>query len=304
VTDERHLRIALQGELGSFSDEAIQQLWGGDAERVAYRDFADVTTAVASGVADRGIIPIENTIVGSIAAAHDAINALPGLYAIAETVVGVHHCLLGTPAGSFEQVTTVLSHPVALAQCGRFFAENPQLEVHAVYDTAGAAMDVSKVQDPTIAAVASRRAAAHYDLTVFKTDIEDRADNQTRFLAIARAPSPLPPGTPARTMIILTAADQPGSLLHALQPLATHGANIRRVDSRPTGEPWSYRFFIEFDHQTGDAAAEAVVRDIAKAAGDVRLLGTYPRFDAGRRGSIGWRSGDALAVELREPLLP
>ncbi len=296
MTDDRRLRIALQGELGSFSDEAIQQLWGGDVERLAYRDFADVTTAVASGVADRGVLPIENTIVGSIAAAHDAINALPGLYATAETVVAVHHCLLGAPTTTFDRITTVLSHPVALAQCGRFFAENPQLEVHPVYDTAGAAMDVSKIADPSIAAVASRRAAAHYDLAILKADIEDRADNQTRFLAIARAPSPLPAGTPARTMIILTAADRPGALLRALEPLARHGANVRRVDSRPTGEPWSYRFFIEFDHQTGDEAAEAVVRDIAGAAGDVRLLGTYPRFGAGRRGSIGWSSGAVSPV--------
>ena len=95
MSDDRRLRIALQGELGSFSDEAIQQLWGSDVERLAYRDFADVTTAVASGVADRGVLPIENTIVGSIVGAHDAVNALPGLYAIAETVVAVHHCLLG-----------------------------------------------------------------------------------------------------------------------------------------------------------------------------------------------------------------
>jgi prephenate dehydratase len=293
VNDDKRLRIALQGELGSFSDEAIQQLWGGDVERLAYRDFADVTTAVASGVADRGVLPIENTIVGSIPAAHDAINALPGLYAVAETVVAVHHCLLAAPTTAFERITTVLSHPVALAQCGRFFAEHPQLEVHPVYDTAGAAMDVSKIADPSIAAVASRRAAAHYDLAILKADIEDRPDNQTRFLAIGRSPSSLPAGTPARTMIILTAADRPGALLRALEPLATHGANVRRVDSRPTGEPWSYRFFIEFDHQAGDAAAEAVVRDIAGAAGDVRLLGTYARFGAGRRGSIGWSPGAA-----------
>ncbi len=288
MTEQRRLRIALQGELGSFSDEAIQQLWGGDAERLAYRDFADVTAAVASGVADRGILPIENTIVGSIAASHDAVNALPTLHAIAETVVAVHHCLLGARTTSFEQVTTVLSHPVALAQCGRFFADNPQLEVHPVYDTAGAAMDVSRVADPTMAAVASRRAASHYELAILKPDIEDRPDNQTRFIGIAREPAPLPAGTPARTMIILTAADQPGALLRALEPLAKHGANVRRVETRPTGEPWSYRFFIEFDHQSGDANAEAIVQGIAGAAGDVRLLGTYPRWEAGRRGSIGW----------------
>lgn len=296
MTTDRRLRIALQGELGSFSDEAIQQLWGGDVERLPYRDFADVTAAVASGVADRGVLPIENTIVGSISQSHDALSAMPGLFVVAETVVSVHHCLLASHNTTFDRVTTVLSHPVALAQCGKFFAEHLQLEVHPVYDTAGAAMDVSRVDDPQLAAVASRRAAAHYDLAILHADIEDRPDNQTRFIAISRTPAPLPAGTPARTMISLTTEDRPGSLLHALTPLARHGANIRRLEPRPTGEPWSYRFFIEFDHQVGDAAAEAVVRDIAAVAVETRLLGTYPRFGAGRRGSIGWSSGHISPV--------
>lgn len=296
MTERARLRIAFQGELGSFSDEAIQQLWGGDVDKLPYRDFADVTASVASGIADRGVLPIENTIVGSIAASHDSISALPGLFAIAETVVAVHHCLLATPGTAFDQLTTVLSHPIALAQCGEFFAEHQQLEVHAVYDTAGAAMDISKVAEPTMAAVASRRAALHYGLDVIRADIQDRPDNQTRFLGVARAPSPLPAGTPARTMVILTTNDTPGALLFALEPLARHGVNVRRLESRPTGEPWSYRFFIEFDHQVGDEAAEAVVREISAAAGETRLLGTYPRWGAGRRGSIGWSSGNISPV--------
>ncbi len=296
MVERAQLRIAFQGEIGSFSDEAIQQLWGGDVERLPYRDFADVTASVAAGIADRGVLPVENTIVGSIAGAHDAISAMPGLFAVAETVVAVHHCLLAATGTKFETVRSVLSHPVALAQCGRFFAEHPQLEVHAVYDTAGAAMDISKVEDPALAAVASRRAAHHYGLDVLRADIEDRVDNQTRFLAFSRAAAPLPAGTPARTMVILTTADTPGALLFALQPLARHGVNIRRIESRPTGEPWSYRFFIEFDHQVGDEAAEAVVREIAAIAGETRHLGTYPRFGAGRRGSIGWSSGHISPV--------
>jgi prephenate dehydratase len=296
MPEPARLRIAFQGELGSFSDEAIQQLWGGDVDRLPYRDFADVTASVAAGIADRGVLPIENTIVGSIAASHDAISAMPGLFAIAETVVAVHHCLLATPGITFDQLTTVLSHPVALAQCREFFAEHPQLEVHAVYDTAGAAMDISKVAEPTMAAVASRRAALHYGLDVIRADIEDRPDNQTRFLGVARAPSPLPAGTPARTMVILRTDDTPGALLFALEPLARHGVNVRRFESRPTGEPWGYRFFIEFDHQVGDEAAEAVVREISAAAGETRLLGTYPRWGAGRRGSIGWSSGHISPV--------
>ncbi len=286
---DRPLRIALQGELGSFSDEAIQQLWGAEAVRLPYRDFADVTTSVASGIADRGILPIENTIVGSISGSHDAISATPGLCAVAETVVEVHHCLLAAKGTTLATLTTVFSHPVALAQCGQFFAAHPELSVQAVYDTAGAAMDVSRVHDPNLGAVASRRAAHHYELDVIAADIEDRPDNQTRFLAIAMAPASLPAGTPARTMLTLTAEDRPGALLHALAPLAAHGVIIRRLESRPTGEPWSYRFFIEFDHQSGDAEADAVVREIAAAAADMRLLGTYPRWSPGRRGSVGWK---------------
>lgn len=291
MNERARLRIAFQGELGSFSDEAIQQLWGGDVSRLPYRDFADVTASVAAGVADRGVLPIENTMAGSIAGAHDALSAMAGLHVVAETVVSVHHCLLGAPGTKFENITTVLCHPVAMVQCTKFFAENPQLEVHPSYDTAGAAMDVSKVADPAFAAVASRRAALHYDLTVLKPDIEDRADNQTRFLGIARTPLPLPAETPARTMFVITTGDTPGALLAALTPLTTHGISIRRIESRPTGEPWSYRFYVEFDHQVGDAAAEAVVRDIAALASETRLMGTFARWGAGRRGSIGWSSG-------------
>ena len=106
MTGERPLRIAFQGEAGSFSDEALQQLWGSEAERLPYRDFADVTAAVAAGVADRGVLPIENTIVGSIAASHDAINAMPSLFAVAETVVAVHHCLLAAHTTTFGAITT------------------------------------------------------------------------------------------------------------------------------------------------------------------------------------------------------
>jgi len=296
VSDRSRLRIAFQGELGSFSDEAIQQLYGGDVQRLPYRDFADVTASVAAGVADRGVLPIENTMAGSIAGAHDAISAMPGLHVVAETVVAVHHCLLGPPTTTFEQITTVLCHPVALAQCQQFFGENPQIEVHPSYDTAGAAMDVSKIADPAYAAVASRRAALHYELKVLKSDIEDRPDNQTRFLGLSRSPMTLPEGTPARTMFVVTTGDAPGSLLSVLTPLATHGVSIRRLESRPTGEPWSYRFFIEFDHAIGDERASAVIADIASRSASARHLGSFPRWGAGRRGSIGWSSGAVSPV--------
>jgi len=285
------VRVAFQGELGAFSEEAIQQLWVGGAEPVPCRDFGDVIKVVQSGAVGYGVIPIENTILGGIAAAHDAITAAPDVFVTGETVVNVHHCLLGPPGATFEGVKMVLSHPAALSQCGNFFAANPRLEVHPIYDTGGAALDVANVGDPEIAAVASRNAAARYKLSVLAPDIEDRADNQTRFFMIAREPQTLPIGTPARTALIMTHADRPGALMHVIEPLARHGMDIRRLESRPTGDPWSYCFFLEFDHSVGEPLVEVALNEMTAAAKTMRVLGTFPRWNPGRRGSIGWRSG-------------
>ena len=293
---EAPLRVAFQGELGAFSEEAIQQLWLGGAEPLPHRDFADVVRAVQSGAADRGVLPIENTIVGAISAAHDAIAAGEDLHVVAETVVNVHHCLLGAPGSTFEGIKMVLSHPAALAQCGIFFAKHPRLELHSVYDTGGAAFDVANVADPQLSAIASRGAASRYKLNILMPDIEDRADNQTRFLVIAREPISLPTGTPARTTLIFSHEDRPGALLSVLEPLARHGVDIHRLETRPTGEPWSYRFFLEFDHGFGEPIFETVIAQMTAAARAMRRLGTYPRWNPGRRGSIGWRSGSNPTV--------
>lgn len=291
------IRVAFQGELGAFSEEAIQQLWQGNAEPIPYRDFGDVLHAVQTGAACRGVLPVENTIVGAIAPAHDALAASEDLHVIAETVVNVHHCLLGPPGATFEGVKMVLSHPAALAQCGAFFAKHPRLELHPVYDTGGAALDVANVADPEISAIASRRAATRYKLSILMPDIEDRADNQTRFLVVSRAPIALAVGTPARTTLLFSHADRPGALLSVIEPLARHGVDIHRLETRPTGEPWSYRFFLEFDHAFGEPVFETVIAEMTAAARAMRRLGTYPRWNPGRRGSIGWRSGSIPSIE-------
>ncbi len=291
------LCVAFQGEMGAYSEEAIHQLWPSDVEPLPHRDFSDVIEAVQKGIADRGIIPIENTIVGGISAAHDVITNAPDLFVTGEAVVAVHHCLLGPPGATFATVKMVLSHPVALAQCGNFFAKHPKLEVHPVYDTGGAALDVSNVADPEIAAVASRNAANRYKLDVLVPNIEDRLDNQTRFLVVSRTPEPPPLGTPSRTAVIISHADRPGALLHVMEPLARHGIDIRRLESRPTGEPWSYLFFLEFDHAYGEPAVDIVLKEMTEAARSIRILGTFPRWNPGRRGSIGWHASGPHRAE-------
>jgi prephenate dehydratase len=271
-------RVAFQGELGAFSEEAIGQLWPGTATPVPTREFLDVARAVERGEVDFGLLPIENTLAGSVVGSYDALTTCESLHVVAETVVAIHHCVLGVRGARLDELRSVESHPVALAQCGRFLREHPQIEVRAAYDTAGAARDVAARGDPCAAAIAGRAAAAHYDLDILAADVEDRPDNQTRFLAVARTPAALAPETPARTALILTTANVPGALLRVLRPIAEHGLNMSKLESRPTGEPWSYRFFVEIDHTAGESSARAAIASVRQVTESLRVLGSYPRW--------------------------
>lgn len=292
MSDAPRLRVAFQGELGAFSEDALQLLYGARSEPIPFATHADAVAAVVDGSADRAVIPIENTITGSVGESHDAIDRTPSVHAVGETVVEVHHCLMAPPGASLDTIATVLSHHVALAQCQEFFRQHRRMETHGVFDTAGAAREVAQLADPSFAAVAGRAAAGRYALDVIAADIEDRHDNQTRFVALARHPILPDAGTPVRTMIVFTTTDAPGALLLALQPFAEHGVNLRRIDTRPTGEPWSYRFFVEFDHEVGNPHVDSAVDEVRHSAAAMRIVGTFPRWKAGRRGSIGWTPTD------------
>ena len=290
------LRVAYQQELSAFGEEAANQLWGGDVDLIPFRDFADITASVATGAADRGVLPIEHTIVGSVQPSHDAIDGVPDIFAVAETVVPSQLCLLGPANAPLSAVGDVFCHPVAQGQCTKFFRTRPRITVHSVLDTGASVLDVENLADPQFAVVASRVALLTHQLTVVAPDIQDRPDAQTRFVGISAERQSLPDGTPVRTIILITVGDVTGALLHALNPLARHGVNMRRLEARPTGEPWSYRFFVEFDHDSGDEEIATVLEEVRAATRDLRWFGTFPRWNAGRRGSIGWRSGSIPSV--------
>lgn len=288
--------MAFQGGLGAYAEDAIQLLYGAGTEAVPHASHIDALAALRDGTADRALLPVENTITGSIGDAHDAIDCTQGIVAVRETIVSVHHCLLAPHGASVETITTVLSHPVALGQCKEFFRNHPRIQTHGLFDSESAAREVAQLGDPSFGAVAAEPAARRHDLAVLKTDIGDRRDNLTRFLAFARDAVAPPAGTAVRTMIVFTTKDAPGSLLGALQPFASYGVNLRRIDTRPTGEPWSYRFFVELDHEIGNVKADAALRAVARASAGMRFVGTFPRWDAGRRGSIGWSPTDVPII--------
>ena len=277
-------RIAFQGELGAFSEEAIRNV-DPLATPIPCRDFIDVAQAVEGGDADAGMLPIENTLAGSVVGSYDALTACASLHVVAETVVEIHHCVLGVRGAALDELTTVESHPVALAQCTRWLRAHPAIVVRAAYDTAGAARDIAARGDARAAAIAGRGAAARYDLDVLAADIEDRSDNQTRFLMVARAPRELERGVAARTALLVTTPNVPGSLLRVLEPLARHGINMSKLESRPADEPWHYRFFLELDHPAGDPKLDAALAELTEITESLRVLGTYSRWLAGRAGA-------------------
>jgi prephenate dehydratase len=270
------LRVAFSGAAGAFAEEALFRLWP-DATPVPTRTMADAAAAVLRGDAHAGVLPVENTVAGGVVAAYDALVSAPGLHAIRETILEIHLCLLALDGATLENVEVVESHPMALAQCAQFLSRFPEMRQIPASDTAGAARAVAGSGDPRRGALASAHAAARYGLTMLAEDVEDRHDNQTRFLAVALSPAVLEADIPARTSLIFTTRNEPGGLIRTLEPIAHHGLNLSKLESRPTGEPWTYRFFADIDHQAGDPRLDSALAAMAQSTLTCRVLGTYAR---------------------------
>lgn len=269
--------VAFQGELGAHSEEAVRAFFPDPVRPLPCREFQDVATAVASGRAQFGLLPVENSTAGSVVAAYDVL-ARSGLEVVGEVVRPIRHCLLGLPGASVGQVRRVLSHPVALAQCGRFLAQRRWIEATASYDTAGAAREVAAADDPALAAIAGRHAAAHYGLEVLAADVQDRPDNRTRFLVLA-APDARPPATPpgpVKSALFIDVADRPGALADVLLPFARRDVNLSHIQSTPGDASWTYRFIVELDADATTGPAADAMADARALGADIRILGRYP----------------------------
>jgi prephenate dehydratase len=270
-------RIAFQGEPGAYSEEALY-VSTPDAVSVPCREFRDVAATVLDGRADLGLLPIENSLVGSIATNFDLI-ADSGLAIVGEVVSPVHHCLLGVKGSAVDSLRRVLSHPVALAQCERFLRGLGGVEVVAFYDTAGAAAEVSRRGDRTVAAVAGALAARRYELEILVERIEDEPHNQTRFLLVGKVAAPPADGVPAKTTLRLRLPHRPGSLAHALAPFASAGLNLTKLESRPDrATPWQYLFYVDVEGKSADPALQQALAALTTQGAEITLLGDYPRF--------------------------
>jgi prephenate dehydratase len=277
--------VAYQGEPGAFGEEALLGWFGGNVTPLPVPTFTAVCAAVESGDADAGVLPLENSLAGTVGDALDAL-AVGSLRVIGEALLPIRHQLLVVPDVDLRQIRRVTSHWQALAQCERYLARH-HWEVIPAADTAGAARDLAASGATDTAAIASRRAADRYGLEVAAADIQDAAHNVTRFAVLTagsaeRLPEPagplVPRGGGRETLVTFETGHRPGDLYRALGAFAGAGINLSRIESRPSGEgPWRYRFLVQVG---GDAEAEPLRGALAAMTAHTRSMRVLGSFDA------------------------
>lgn len=265
------MRIGFQGEHHSYSDRACTELFP-EAERRGYPSFVAAFEALADGEVERLVVPIENSTTGSVLPVLDRL--VPGdTRIVGEHHVEVRHALLGVPGTAVDQIERVLSHPEALSQAESIIT-HWGWEPVPVSDTAGAVRQVAEAGRISDAALAPVAAAPAHDLAVLMTDVIDRDHNTTRFVVLAQGNQPIEADA-NKTTVAFTTAHTPGALALALTELGLRGANLTRIESRPSEQAWRYRFFVDLTHPPGKAGLESVFEPAPATLSDLRFLGTY-----------------------------
>ena len=274
MSSDKPLRVAIQGERGAFSHEAALEALGAAAEVVPRASFEELFASVAEGVADRALVPIENSLHGSIHENYDRLLQSP-LHIVAETQLRIRQCLIARPGSSLDELRQVASHPVALAQCRRFFADHPTIESVTAYDTAGAVRDLMKDGASTQGAIGSALAAELYGAQLLLKGIEDDDENYTRFLVLDKEPGPLEAAT--KTSMVFVLDNKPGALHSALGFFASRGVDLCKLESRPLrGHAWEYSFYLDALGDPRGAVGEAI-EDLRGTTRELRILGHFPK---------------------------
>jgi len=272
---EPGVRIAFQGEPGAYSEAAIFEHFGTGVQSLPCESFEQVFASVASGASEQGLVPIENSLAGSIHRNYDLLLQ-NSLEVVGERYLCVHHCLIALPGVELKDIRRVISHPQALAQCDATIRSLGQVKAEAVYDTAGSVKILREGNDRALAAIASRQAAELYGMQVLAENIEDNPANITRFLVIS--PQAVEPGADAKTSIVFSLKNEPGSLFKALSVFALRDIDLTKIESRPlVGKPWEYLFYIDFAGSTQQDVVSRALSHLEEYATFLRVLGSYPR---------------------------
>jgi prephenate dehydratase len=270
------MRVAFQGEPGAFSEAAAAQLLGEEIKTVPRATFEATFRAIAEGAADALLVPVENTLAGSVVRVYDLMLESP-LEICGETILPIEHHLLGCRGAAFSGIRAVASHPMALAQCELFFEANPGLKRVPAEDTAGSVREMMDRGDKSCAAIAGRRAAGHYGAIILRESIQDNAENFTRFVLL------LSPEEAQRyrakdgkkMSLAMRLAHKPGALLASLKPFSKYGVNLLKIESRPIhGKPFEYQFYVDVEAERREPLEKAL-KEVRTATSALRVLGLY-----------------------------
>jgi len=267
------VRVTFQGERGSYSHEACERYFGTHIVVRPLRTLRDVFRTVELDHNVFGVVPVENSYEGSINETYDLLASTTSKVC-GEIQVRVRHCLIGKPGTETDEITTVYSHPQALAQCARYLRTH-KMEPVPAYDTAGSVKLIRAMRSRKVAAIASRRAAELHSMQIIAEGIEDSGVNYTRFLVLGKKAAAR--SGDDQTSIIFGVEHKPGSLYRALKALSRSGINLTRIESRPVkNTPWQYNFYVDFHGHMRDKVCREALRDLRQRSTFVKILGSYP----------------------------
>lgn len=281
---KRELAVGYQGSEGAYSQLAAMRHFarrGQPIRCVGYHSFRAMLEALKEGTVDYAVLPIENSIAGSINESYDLLAEM-GLFLVGEEFQPIAHCLIGAADVPIRDVRRVFSHPVALAQCGAFLATLEDCHVEAFTDTAMAVEKVKKDGDPSQAAIASEQAAKLHGLPILRRGIADHPENYTRMVIVASEPAHHEPGVACKTSLIFSTIHEQGALARCITIFAERGLNLTKIESRPKPDtPFEYIFYVDFEGNVDRETTQDALRELASVTTFLKVLGSYPTRRAG-----------------------
>jgi prephenate dehydratase len=272
-------RISFQGERGAYSEAASISFFGNEVEAIPSSTFAGVLKNTENDSSEYSILPVENSLEGSIGESNDLLLSTT-LNVVGEIYHRIHHCLIGT--GSIGDIDTVYSHPQALGQCRKFIEEN-SLKTIPSYDTAGSVKIIKDLNKNSVACIASKNAAKIFDVPVIQEGIEDNTNNYTRFLILSKKPTKEVTEEEkdvwdnAKTSIIFSVKHEAGSLYQIINEFNQHKINLTKIESRPNkNTAWEYNFYVDFEGFQDDSSIKDMLQKLRKHSTFLKILGSYP----------------------------
>lgn len=268
------LRVAFQGERGAYSEAAATVFFKESMETIPYTTFHEVLESVETGKTDYAVLPVENSLEGSVPESYDLLLTTK-LNVVGEIYHRIKHCLIGFQ--NLEKIDTVYSHPQALGQCRKFIQEH-HLKPIPTYDTAGSVKILLELKKDNTACIASRRAAEIYNVSIIREGIEDNSNNYTRFLVLANKKQEMT--SKDKTSIIFSVKHVPGALYEILEKFNASKINLTKIESRPTkNTPWEYNFYVDFEGHQNDKNIQNTLDKIKNNTMFLKVLGSYPKAE-------------------------